>query len=73
MKTVSATEFRTHCHSLLREVAGHRETLVVTRHGTPVAQVTHYVPISEENPLRESVVFETDLASPLNEPWNVEE
>ena len=73
MKTVPATEFKTNCLALLREVAEHHETLVVTRHGRPVAQVTPYVPISEENPLRGSVVFETDLVSPLDEAWDVEE
>jgi prevent-host-death family protein len=73
MKTVSATEFKTHCLALLREVVEHHETLVVTKHGRPVAQVTPYVPASEESPLRGSVVSETDLVSPLNEAWDVEE
>ena len=73
MKTVPATEFKTHCLALLREVAEYHETLVVTKHGKPVAQVTPYVPTLEENPLKGSVVFETDLVSPLNEPWDVEE
>jgi prevent-host-death family protein len=71
MKTVPATEFKTHCLSLLNEVANNRETLVVTRHGKPIARIVPYATDQDENPLKDSVAFETDLVEPIDEPWDV--
>ncbi len=39
MKTISFTEFRKHASDMLTEVE-HGETLVVLRHGRPIAEVT---------------------------------
>jgi prevent-host-death family protein len=39
MKTVSFTEFRNHASDMLTEVE-HGETLIVVRHGRPIAEVT---------------------------------
>ena len=71
MKTVPATEFKTHCLSLLNEVSDNRETLVVTRHGKPIARIVPYVAEQDQNPLKGSVVFEIDLVEPIDEPWDV--
>jgi prevent-host-death family protein len=71
MKTIPATEFKTHCLSLLNEVAKNRETLLVTRHGKPIARIVPYVAEQGENPLKDSVVFETDLVEPIDESWDV--
>jgi prevent-host-death family protein len=38
-KEISATQFKAHCLRLLDEVAETGETLVVTKHGKPVARV----------------------------------
>jgi len=73
MKTVPATEFKTHCLALLEEVNKSREPLVVTKHGRPVARVVPYVAEGEgeDNPLKGSVVFEGDIVSPLDVEWEV--
>ena len=39
MKTVSLTEFRSHASSMLTEVEN-GETLIVLRHGRPIAEVS---------------------------------
>jgi len=39
MKTVTVTEFRNHTSDMLTEVE-HGETLVVIRHGRPIAEVS---------------------------------
>jgi prevent-host-death family protein len=70
MKTIPATEFKTHCLSLLNEVAKNRETLVVTRHGKPIARVTPYTAEQEQNPLKDSIAFETDVVEPVDEAWD---
>jgi prevent-host-death family protein len=39
MKTISATELRTHCARVLDEVERTREPVVVTKRGKPVARI----------------------------------
>ena len=38
-RTVSATEFKTHCLALMDEVQQSGEEIVITKHGKPVARV----------------------------------
>lgn len=71
MKTIPAGQFKTHCLSLLDEVSQNHETLIVTKHGKPVAQI---IPIDTnqnevENPLKNSIVFEKDIISPIEDVW----
>jgi prevent-host-death family protein len=73
MKTIAITEFKAHALQVLAEVAAHREPLLVTKHGKPLAEV---VPYTEAQPvagaLADALVFETDIVSPLGEElWNV--
>ncbi len=74
MKTIPAGQFKTHCLSLLDQVAITREPLIVTKRGNPVAQL---LPVSQEaseahNPLKNSIVFEKDLLSPIEVQWENE-
>ncbi len=57
---------------LLRILRDKQETLLITDQGKPLAQVLPY-PESEKNPLKDSIVFETDIVSPLHEPWETEQ
>ncbi len=50
MRTVNLTEFRSHASGMLTEVE-HGETLIVLRHGRPIAQVS---PIENEKNRRPS-------------------
>lgn len=45
MKTMPAGEFKTNCLSVMDEVEARRETVVITKHGHPVAKL---VPIDED-------------------------
>ena len=45
MKTVTLTEFRKHASGMLTEVE-HGETLIVLRHGRPIAEVS---PVTRES------------------------
>jgi prevent-host-death family protein len=68
--TIAAGEFKSKCLKLLDEVAETRETLVITKHGKPVAQV---VPMPAEKELfgamRGSGVIIGDIISPLENEW----
>jgi prevent-host-death family protein len=71
MKTVSVGKFKTHCLSLLNEVAKTHESLVLTKYGKPVARVVPFSSDSDsgENPLKNSIVFEKDLIDPIDLEW----
>lgn len=69
--TIAAGEFKAKCLKLLDEVAQKRETLVITKHGKPVA---HVVPIPGERidpfgALKGSVLWEGDIISPIDVEW----
>jgi prevent-host-death family protein len=68
--TIAAGEFKAKCLKLLDQVAQTRETLVITKHGRPVAQVQ---PIPAEKniigAMRGSVLWEGDIISPIDVEW----
>lgn len=72
MKTVSATEFKSRCLALIDEVqrTGHR--LLITRHGKPVVEIGPSKPASSmhSNPLRDSILYQDDLLSPIAQTWD---
>lgn len=45
MKTIPAGKFKTHCLAIMDEVKAKRETVVITKHGEPVAKL---VPVNTE-------------------------
>jgi prevent-host-death family protein len=67
--SVAAGEFKAKCLALLDEVAEGRRSFVVTKRGRPVARV---VPMSQGAlaSLNGSLVFEEDLLSPIDVPWD---
>ncbi|MGH9515759.1 MAG: type II toxin-antitoxin system Phd/YefM family antitoxin [Terriglobales bacterium] len=46
MKTMPAGEFKTNCLAVMDEVKAKRETVVITKHGQPVAKL---VPINTDH------------------------
>ena len=72
MKSVSASEFKSRCLALLEDVRRTRRPLLVTRHGKPVAEIAPHVPAKRRrgNPLKDSVLFQDDLVSPVGVPWD---
>jgi prevent-host-death family protein len=71
-RTISASRFKARCLSLLDEVAASGETLVVTKHGKPVA---HVVPAGPPPSLRGTVTYlvsDEELIAPLWEDWEPE-
>jgi prevent-host-death family protein len=72
MKTVSATEFKSHCLALLDEVHRTRRRLLVTRHGKPIAEIAPHSPpnAARSNPLKGSILHQDDLVSPIDIRWD---
>jgi prevent-host-death family protein len=69
--TIPAGEFKAKCLKLLDEVAEKRETLVITKHGKPVAEVR---PVPEQGDIvgsmKGSVTILGDIISPLDVEWD---
>jgi prevent-host-death family protein len=47
MKTMGAGEFKTHCLRVMDRVCSHREEVVITKRGRPIARL---VPVEEARP-----------------------
>ncbi len=69
--TIAAGEFKTKCLKLLDEVAEKRQTLVITKHGKPVAEVR---PIPEQSDfvgsMRGTGKILGDIISPIDVEWD---
>jgi antitoxin (DNA-binding transcriptional repressor) of toxin-antitoxin stability system len=53
---------------VLQALRDDQEVLLVTDHGKPLARVLPY-PSREANPLKDSIVLETDIVSPIDDNW----
>lgn len=65
-RQIAAGEFKSKCLALLDEVKRTGATIVVTKRGKPVAQITAVEPPKS---LRGSVLYEGDLISPIDVEW----
>lgn len=74
-KKIAAGEFKAKCLALLDEVAESRVPLLVTKRGTPIAQV---VPLSTSGTPAPSLLgsvryaSEEDLLGPVDSEWDAE-
>jgi prevent-host-death family protein len=67
---IGAGEFKAKCLQLLDDVALQRGTLIITKHGKPVAKL---VPVEPEKQLfgsmKGSVISAIDIISPIDIEW----
>ena len=71
-RKIAAATFKAECLGILDRVAKTGETVIVTKHGKPVAKV---VPLNESDapaPLLGSVTFHGDILLPIDEIWDAE-
>ena len=64
-----AGRFKAECLAVLDEVATTGASVVVTKRGKPVAQVT---PVTPPRGLAGSIRRQRDLVSPVGDEWDVE-
>ena len=73
-ETVAAAEFKARCLELLDRVRQGRRSIVVTKHGKPVARLIPYEP--EPAPIlgcmEGSVTYAGDIVAPIGEPWEAD-
>jgi prevent-host-death family protein len=71
-ETIAAGEFKAKCLKLLDQVAAERKTLIITKHGKPVAQIVP-MPAKQRNivgAMKGSVTILGDIISPLDVEWD---
>ena len=69
-----AGEFKAKCLSVLDRVAETKTSVIITKHGRPVAQVGPIPATTKSKPagLIGSVKYHGDIVAPLNERWDVD-
>ena len=68
--TIGAGDFKAKCLQLLNDVAEHREPLVITKRGKPIARLVPMPPdIQLFGALAGSVVDESDIINPVDAEW----
>jgi prevent-host-death family protein len=68
--SIGAGDFKAKCLQLLDDVAEHRESLVITKRGKPIAKLVPMPPETELfGALAGSVVDETDIVAPVDTEW----
>ncbi len=69
--TIGAGDFKAKCLQLLDDVAEHREPLVITKRGKPVAKL---MPMPPDTPLfgalAGSVLDQADIIAPIDTKWD---
>jgi prevent-host-death family protein len=72
-KTISITEFKARCLEIIREVQDESVSYTVTKHDKVVAEVTKPSgDVTGKNPLKDSILHEDDLISPVDESWEAD-
>lgn len=74
MKTFTITDFKTHALQLINQIVKTQESVVVTKHGKPVVEVSPFTQ-AEDTPkpgkLRHLYKSESDIITPFGENiWN---
>jgi len=75
VKEVKASEFKARCLQILDEVAETRESVVITKHGKPLCQLTPYRPKPRTlfAVSKETIVITGDILSPLDVEWEAQQ
>ena len=69
--TIGAGDFKAKCLQLLDAVAAHREPLIITKRGKPVAKLVPMPPdIQLFGAMAGSVLNETDIVASIDVEWD---
>jgi len=72
METLSVSEFKAKCLSVLQDVDKQKKRVIITKRGKPIAEVIPHESEDKEVPLEDTVIFMGDIISPVaEEDWEV--
>jgi len=72
LKRIPVAQFKARCLRLFDQIGVKKQTLVVTKHGVPIAEIRPIRPVkrvSSRDALKGTVDFEGDVVSPIKESW----
>ncbi len=71
---VGAGEFKAHCLQLIDQVSHSRVSIVITKHGKPLARLIPYeeVPSSLFGCMKDTVIIHGDIVEGTGEIWQAE-
>jgi prevent-host-death family protein len=72
MESLSVSEFKAKCLSVLQDVSKQKKRIIITKRGKPIAEVIPHESGEKDIPLEDTVVFIGDIISPVAaEDWEV--
>jgi prevent-host-death family protein len=70
MESLSVSEFKAKCLSVLHDVNKQKKRVIITKRGIPIAEVIPHESEEKDIPLEDTVVFMGDIISPVaEEDW----
>ena len=70
MESLSVSEFKAKCLSVLQDVNEQKKRVIITKRGKPIAEVIPYESEQKDIPLKNTVIFMDDIISPVaEEDW----
>jgi len=70
METLSVSQFKSTCLSVLEQVHKQKKRVLITKRGKPIAEIVPVLSRSPEIPLKDTLTFIGDIISPLEaEEW----
>lgn len=74
IQNIPAGEFKSKCLKIMDEVKLHHRTIVITKHGKPIAKLIPFeeTPISLFGVMKDSIKIQGDIVSPIDEHWDAE-
>jgi prevent-host-death family protein len=70
METLSVSQFKSTCLSVLEQVNKQKKRVLITKRGKPIAEIVPVLSPSSEIPLKDTVTFIGDIISPMGaEEW----
>jgi prevent-host-death family protein len=67
MLSLSVSKFKATCLAVLEDVKKNKKTVLITKHGKPIAEIVPYEGTPKPLPLKETVQFVGDIVSPVAE------
>lgn len=69
MNTIAYTCFNEKPEYYMNEIFNNKEDAVILKNGTPFLKIFPVVDKIKINPLKNSIIYETDIISPIDVDW----
>jgi len=72
MNTVTYTHFNENAKQYLDEILSKNEDIIILKNKKPAFRISLFELKNRENILKNSILFEKDIISPIDEKWETE-